>query len=312
MRASSALFRRRRVFLWYPGLALAVSVPSIIRGQATGALSLALVVLVWMAIWLGVPRLTWQRIASTLVSQQHAFDENGALVLTSSSRSEIAWEQFAEVTETPDVYVLRRENKLAIMVPARAFASAADEVRFRELVIEQRDAGALTSSNIKRAEVADTDRVPSQPRPHVSVAGRAAGGDRGAAPEPAPLIAPVMTLVFRLSSREFGGACRRLTWRRGSTRVVMAVLAGLVVVGLVTGGGLPFVLGPGVGIAWVWLGFPRQQWRRNPMLATSQQCTFDDNGILVVGGRRAQRSRGHISRRSSSSVTCTCSRTPTG
>jgi YcxB-like protein len=131
---------RRNRSLWVVALA---SPLLLVIGLVTGSaflIVLGVALLISLAFtWFANPRMQWRRNPRRGDSQQFTFEEDRILVVTSTTRGEIAWEYYADIVETEDVYLLVGANKLCNILPRRVFASAPDEERFRLLVARHRD-----------------------------------------------------------------------------------------------------------------------------------------------------------------------------
>jgi hypothetical protein len=79
------------------------------------------------------PHRTWSRNELLRGEQSQSFDEEALQVETAQSRSRVQWTVFTRVIATSNAYVLVLKSGSFLTVPRRAFASEADEQRFRDL-----------------------------------------------------------------------------------------------------------------------------------------------------------------------------------
>jgi YcxB-like protein len=80
------------------------------------------------------PRWQFRRSARARGEQSHRFSDDGFEVSLSDSRSEAKWTFYQKVIATRDLYLLMHNNRLCNVIPRRAFASAADEALFVDIL----------------------------------------------------------------------------------------------------------------------------------------------------------------------------------
>jgi hypothetical protein len=80
------------------------------------------------------PRTIWRRTASLRQAQSIRFSEDGCEARSDVATLDVTWEIFTSCIDTPLCYMLTTRDRTTLPVPKRAFASADDEERFRDLV----------------------------------------------------------------------------------------------------------------------------------------------------------------------------------
>jgi YcxB-like protein len=101
----------------------------------------ALPLLVLAGLWFGTgawlywvsPRRQYRRRRRAHEEQTLCFSDEACTARFVDAEVRLQWSLYEEVLETQEAYLLRLEKRAVNIVPKRAFTTAADETRFREL-----------------------------------------------------------------------------------------------------------------------------------------------------------------------------------
>jgi YcxB-like protein len=126
---------RRSVAVWIVGLCGAtLLVVGLAYGQVD-AISIGGSFVAVLAVFLVVvPAFWWRRNPLLAGPRSYSFSEEGVTTETAVSKSTIEWSFFTTARRLGDFYVLRGPDANRVIVPRRAFSSAAEETDFCELV----------------------------------------------------------------------------------------------------------------------------------------------------------------------------------
>jgi YcxB-like protein len=91
-----------------------------------------------LVYWLGLvalmPRLGARRITANASEQTMSFSDDGVSAANADGEGSFEWRHWSRWMQTGDLYVLKAARRAFTFVPRRAFASAAAESQFRELL----------------------------------------------------------------------------------------------------------------------------------------------------------------------------------
>jgi hypothetical protein len=79
------------------------------------------------------PRRMWQRHPLMRAEQVVTISDEGVTTQLATASSTVDWSYWSRITRVADAYVLEGEGRGYLLIPRRAFGSAADEQRFLEL-----------------------------------------------------------------------------------------------------------------------------------------------------------------------------------
>jgi len=99
-------------------------------------------------IWLIAPRIIWRRTPQIRAEQAVTVSDAGILMTWTNASTRTDWSFWRKLRMIGDAYVLQGRPRGLCVIPRRAFASPADERRFRDLLAEHVDPSALKGSGI--------------------------------------------------------------------------------------------------------------------------------------------------------------------
>lgn len=148
-RALRWAIRRRPLFPVLAALGPVFIVIGLLVGGHTGGLlggvGVGLLVLLLLSLSLS-PAIAWRRNAWARGPRTLSFSDEGVQTRTPVSEGLMQWRAFKTTDETDHCYMLRMANRAYVIVLKRAFATAQDQARFREL-IERHTAARLWSTH---------------------------------------------------------------------------------------------------------------------------------------------------------------------
>ena len=115
-------------------LAAAIAVFGVVISSAVEIL-IGAALAVWWFFFLTVllPRRVWRRNPRLRGEQTLTFSDSGVTQTLVHAETKFDWDHWTETTRMGDMYVMRSISGITL-IPSRAFATTADEERFRELV----------------------------------------------------------------------------------------------------------------------------------------------------------------------------------
>ena len=146
-RAVRWAIRRRPSTLVLAALGPLFILIGLIFGTEAGSffLGLGLAMLGVLVVGLALmPAIAWRRNEWVRGARNVAISDEGVQTRTSISEGLVQWSAFKSSYETDQSYMLRMVTRVYLIVLKRAFASAEDEARFREL-LERHTAARLWS-----------------------------------------------------------------------------------------------------------------------------------------------------------------------
>jgi hypothetical protein len=139
--AAEAYAAQRRVTLRHRGiwayvvLALAVAVlGAVASSEVLLASGIAAAGVYALMIWWWAPRRMWSRQALMRREQTITVSEDGIAFRYATASSSTQWDFWKRIRRLGACYVLQGSQRGYTLIPRRAFASDADEARFRELI----------------------------------------------------------------------------------------------------------------------------------------------------------------------------------
>ena len=139
--AAEAYAVQRRVFLrawsvwWFIVFELAIVIVGIIVSSAVLIAIGGVSVLIYgVQIWWWRPQQMWRRQALMRSEQTLTISDEGIAIQYAGASSATEWSFWKSARRLGDAYVLQGSQRGYTLIPRRAFASAADERVFRELI----------------------------------------------------------------------------------------------------------------------------------------------------------------------------------
>jgi len=119
-------------------LMLVLGAALLAAGFASGKLAILLVGAAELAYWVvlvaALPRLGSGRMAESGSEQTLSFSDDGVTAANASGQGSFEWRHWSRWSSTSELYVLRGAKRACTFIPRRAFATAAAESEFRELL----------------------------------------------------------------------------------------------------------------------------------------------------------------------------------